>query len=132
LFLFITLLAVPIYVAYQIIFCVTCIGTARCATLESWEGSIGAYSTWKACHATWTSMARLNLRKSYLFHKPSAGDFFFTKNVTLDEVYNFLVLSFPFVTNLQQHIKHIQGIVTLEKSYIYHTRLDGYQICRKL
>jgi len=38
LFLFITLLAVPIHVAWQITFRVTCIGTTRYATLESWEG----------------------------------------------------------------------------------------------
>ena len=70
------------------------------------KGSASSYSTCQSCHATPTGVTvqpchatplawqGLTLEKSYLFHTNSDGDDFYTKIVALNEIYNFIVLSF--------------------------------------
>ena len=71
----------------------------------------------------------LTLEKSYLFHTNSDGDEFYTKIVALNEIYNFIVLSF-FIwihqyakiinLNFWHHIKHFNSIGSSLTWHVYH------------
>jgi hypothetical protein len=50
--------------------------------------------TVQPCHATPLARQGLSLEKLYLFHTNSDGDDFYMKIIALNEIYNFLVLSF--------------------------------------
>ena len=88
----------------------TCIGVTRCATLARF-GALGRGlpahiprvnlvtplpPAWQYSLVTPPPLAwqGLTLEKSYLFHTNSDGDDFYTKIVALNEIYNFIVLSF--------------------------------------
>jgi hypothetical protein len=71
---------------------------------------------------THMSVVRLHLRKWYLFYTTSNNDEVYMQVITLDEIYNILVLKFLFKLlkctknmKFQQYINRVLRLVVLEK-----------------
>jgi hypothetical protein len=87
-------------------------------------------------------VARHNLRKIVFFHTISDKDDLYKKIVSLNEIYNFIVLSFFSFeaikmvkkdnTRFWQHINRVQVIVALEKSYLSCMVSNGDTFCTKV
>ena len=86
------------------------VGTLRSAR----KGSVSSYSTCQPyhatptgvtvqpCHATPAGVTKSDFRKIIFFHTNSDGDNFYMKIVSLNEIYNFVVLNFFHLKSLRR------------------------------